>query len=263
MIKDCIIVRIMSSPNVGIIVQARMTSTRLPGKILKTLSENVTILELLLKRLKLSKLSNSIIVATTKNEIDRPIIEIAKINNIQFFLGEEFNVLERYYIAARKFKIGLIVRITSDCPFVDPIMIDDMISFYKKNRYDFIYNVAEDLTNIPIGFDIEIFSFETLKKVYKNAKSEKDKEHVTSYINCHPNQFSIFYYNDENIKKIDGLRLTIDYPEDLILCREIFKRLTESRKFADFSIHDIYEIIEKEPQLMDINKHIPNKPLLF
>ena len=245
----------MKNQKIGVIIQARMGSTRLPGKILKTLFNNETVLDVLIKRLKLSKQIDEIIIATTPKEENSVIIDKAKAHNISFFIGDENNVLKRYYDTAKQFKINLIVRITSDCPFTDPKIIDDMIHFYLSSNYDYIRNV-DGKTNFPIGVDVEIFSFKILEKIYQLAESEEEKEHVTKYILNHPEQYSIFSYNDRSIKLIYNLRLTVDYEEDLLVCRKVFKKLRENNKSIDFSLYDVINIVENNPEIMDLNKHI-------
>lgn len=245
----------MKNPKIGIIVQARMGSTRLPGKVMKLLDNEDTVLDVLIKRLKLSKLVDEIIIATTSDKTNSAIIGLAQKYEVSYFIGSEENVLERYFEAAKKFKIDLVIRITSDCPFVDPKIVDDMINFYLHNDYDYIKNIHE-ISNFPRGFDVEIFSLDVLENVYSLAKNKPEKEHVTYYIYTHPDDFNIFYYNIENLKKFDKLRLTIDEEEDLILCREVFKKLKEKGKSLDFSLYDILGIIENNPELMNINKQI-------
>lgn len=245
---------------VGMIVQARMGSTRLPGKVLQPLDNSNTVLDLLIKRLKLSKNVDEIIIATTPDEKNSLIIEIARSHNISYFIGSEENVLERYYLCAKQFKLNVIIRITSDCPFVDPVVVDNMIEFYQNNNYDYVKN-RDNSTNFPVGFDVEIFSIKILRKVYDLAKTTPEKEHVTFYIYTHPERFSIFSYNLKNLKKFDDLRLTIDEEDDLQMCREVYKILKGIGKPIDFSIFDIINIIEKNPELMNINKHIHQKKI--
>lgn len=248
----------MKFHKVGIIIQARMGSTRFPGKILKTLNGDEKVLDLLLKRMKICKKVDKIIVATTTNKKDSFIIDIAKTHDVSYFIGSEENVLERYYKCAKKYKLDLVIRLTSDCPFVDPKIVDDMIEFYTNNNYDYIKNIHET-TNFPRGFDVEIFRFSVLKRIYSLAKDRAEREHVTYYIHTHPEEFKIFYYDIENLKKFGELRLTIDEKEDLILCREIYKKLEENGKSLDFSIYDILDIIESNTELININKHIRQK----
>ena len=248
----------MMVTKVGAIVQARMSSTRLPGKVLKNLSEKNSVLGVLIKRLKISKELDNIIVATTPDEKNKAIIEEAKKYNVDWYIGDEKNVLKRYYDAAKKYKLNIIIRITSDCPFIDPKILDDMIKFYNLNNYDYIRNVDET-TNFSRGFEIEIFNIEVLKEIFSLAKFKAEKEHVTYYIYTHPEKFTLYSYNIENLKKFENLRLTIDEEDDLLICREVYKKLIEKGKNYDFSIYDIIELIEKNPSLMDINKHVQHK----
>lgn len=250
----------MANQKIGVIIQARMGSTRLPGKVLRELDKNESVLDILIKRLKLSKLVDKIIVATTPAKENKLIIEKVKNHNVSYFIGSEQNVLERYSKAARKFNIDIIIRITSDCPFIDPKILDDMIIFYKKNQYDYIRNV-DNTTNFPRGFEIEIFSNNVLEKVLSLVKTKPEKEHVTYFIYSHPEMFSLFSYNIESLKKFENLRLTIDEEADLKMCQQVYKKLKEKQKSIDFSIFDIIEIIEENPELMNINKDVRQKKI--
>ena len=243
----------MIKQKVGAIIQARMGSTRFPGKVAKKIYRNETILDLLLNRIKLSNKINEIIIATSNDEKNAFIIELAKAHNVLFFIGSEWNVLKRYYQAALKFEIEIIIRITSDCPFLDPYIMDEMLDFFCLNNYDYIRNV-DGKTPYPIGFDIEIFSFKSLEKILKLAKTDYEKEHISPLFYKYPEIFSIFTYNETDVKVIDDLRLCVDYKEDLILLKEIYKKLKEKHKDIDFRFSDIIEIIEKDPKMMDINK---------
>ena len=250
----------MSSKKIGIIVQARIGSTGLSGKVLKKLDNNVTVLDLLIKRLKLCKKVDEIILVTSTDKKNQAIIEKAESYNISWFVGDEENVLKRYYKAAEKYILNIIIRITSDCPFVDPKILDNMILFYKNNDYDYLRNVDET-TNFTRGFEIEIFSFDVLKKIFTLAKTKPEKEHVTYFIYTHPKMFKMSSYNLKNLKKFENLRLTIDEKDDLAMCREIYKRLMEKGKSIDFSIFDIVEIVEENPDIMNINKNVQQKKI--
>ncbi len=244
----------MINQKVGIIVQVRMGSTRLPGKILKNLNKNETVLDVLIKRLKLSKVANEIIIATTPDEKNALIVDVAKSYNLPYFIGSEENGLERYYQAAKNFNIEIVVKITSDCPFVDPKILDEMLIIYINNNYDYFKNV-DGITPFPIGFDIEIFSFEILEKLYNLGKTEYEKEHITPIFYNHPERFSIVSYNNENLKYFEDLRLCLDYKEDLVVLREVYKKLKERGKSIVFTLEDILEIVDENPEIMDINKH--------
>ena len=248
----------MVSPKIGVIVQARIGSTRLPGKILMELGKNESVLDVLIQRLKLSKQVDVIIIATGSPKRNSSIINVAKSFNVQFFIGSEENVLERYYEAAKQYNLDIIIRVTSDCPFVDPKLMDEMIIFYKNNNFDYVRNVDQS-TNFARGFEIEIFSFNVLEKVFSLAEKDPEREHVTYFIYNHTEIFTIYSYNFDNLKKFDNLRLTIDEKDDLLMCREVYKKLKEKGKSIDFSVFDIYEIIEENPELMDINKNLVQK----
>ncbi len=248
----------MKDRKVGVIVQARMGSTRLPGKVLKQLNENETVLSLLIKRLKMSKNLNSIIIATTPDDRNKSIIEVSKSLDVNTFIGDELHVLKRYFEAASEFKLDIIIRITSDCPFIDPNELDDMIDFYLKENYDYIRNVDES-TNFPRGFEVEIFSYKHLEKAYMSAKTKSEREHVTYYFYTHPEFFTVFSYNLQNLKKIEELRLTIDEEADLEACQEVFQKLIENGKGINFSVYDVIDIIEMYPEIMDINRNVQQK----
>ena len=248
----------MKAKKVGIIIQARMGSTRLPGKVLKLLDKGEKVLDVLIKRVKLCKKVDEIIIATTPDKQNSLIIDVTKTHNVSHFIGSEENVLERYYEAAKQYNLDIIIRVTSDCPFVDPKLMDEMIIFYNNNKFDYIRNVDQS-TNFARGFEIEIFSFNVLEKVFSLAEKDLEREHVTYFIYTHPEIFTMHSYNFDNLKKFDNLRLTIDEKDDLLMCREVYKRLKEKGKSIDFSVFDIYEIIEENPELMDINKKIVQK----
>lgn len=250
--------KIMKNQKIGVIVQARMGSTRLPGKVLKLLDKENTVLDVLLKRLKLSKLVNEIIIATTPDKKNSSIIDIAEFHNVLYFIGSEDDVLSRYYYAAKKFNLDLIIRITSDCPFVDPKILDEMLKFYINNIFDYIKNFDEK-THYTRGFEIEILSIIVLEKVFSWAKTPLEREHVTYFIYTHPELFKVHTYKPNDLKKIEGLRLTIDKEDDLIICKEVYKKLKEKGKSYKFTLTDIYKIIEENPELLKINKHINRK----
>ena len=172
----------------AIILQARLGSKRFPGKVLKKINGK-TILEYTIKRLKKTKLSKNIIVATTKREEDQKIIKVAKKTNCHTFRGSTNNVLNRYYKAAVHYKVKNIVRICSDCPLIDPKIINKVYFFYLKNNYDYVSNKI--FPSYPPGMGVEILNFQSLKKANKLTKNSYDKEHVTAYIYKNPKKFKI------------------------------------------------------------------------
>lgn len=251
----------MNTDKIGIIIQARIGSTRLPGKVLMKVDENNTLLDMLIKRLKLCKKIDKIIVATTYDKKNLEIVENAKLNKVAFYIGSEDNVLERFYFAAKENSLNVIIRICSDNPFIDPVILDELILFYLKNSYDYV-RINNETSKFPLGFLSEIFSFKVLEQVYNLATKKAEKEHVTYYIYTHPDKFSIHDYKNNEVEKLNNhkqLRLTIDEKPDLEFCKILLEKLKEKGKKLNFSLFDIIEIIEEEPELMNINKHVSQK----
>jgi len=187
------------------LVQARMGSTRLPGKILKKLGK-YSVLEWVIKRLKRSKYLNAIIVVTSKRFENNQLCPLVKKNKAILFKGDETNVLSRYYFAAKKFKVKNIVRVCADNPFVDPVEIDELIKSYKKNNKVYTFNHKNYLKfKFADGFGEEILSFHVLKKIYKLSFEKRHLEHVTSYIWDNKKNFTIKTANSKvryNFRKI-------------------------------------------------------------
>jgi len=165
----------------SIIIQARMGSSRLPGKVLFK-HKNLSILDILINRLKNTRLIDKIIIATTNKKKDIKIVNYCKKNNIKYFRGSETDVLSRYYLAAKKYKIQNIIRITSDCPLVDYRIINLMIKIFKNTNIDYLANTYPTPTNYPDGMDIEIFNFKTNKNTFYNAKLPSEKKNITIYM---------------------------------------------------------------------------------
>src|SRR6056300_980872 len=147
----------------SVIIQARVSSKRFFGKVLKKIGKK-TILEIIIQRIKKSNKIDKIVVATTKNKEDLKIISLAKKLKVNYYKGSENNVLERYYFAAKKFNIKNIIRVTADCPFTDPEIIDDLISIYKKNSVSYASNII--YPTFPDGLDLEIIDFNLLRERY-------------------------------------------------------------------------------------------------
>ena len=221
-----------------------MGSTRLPGKVLMQLNGQTT-LSSLLKQLKYSKLLNRKIIATTINPEDDIIKNFTQSNNVELFRGSSDDVLDRYYQCAKYFSLQHIVRITADNPLLDPEILDDVIALYKKGHFDYVNNFTK--RTFPYGTEVEIFSFHVLEKVWKNAKTLYDREHVTSYIYNNPNEFTskCIEYNVD----YSYLHWTVDRIEDLKLVQIILSKI----KKRPVLMNDIIELFSKEPNLIKIN----------
>lgn len=238
------------------IIQARTGSSRLPKKIMRILCGK-TILAHDIERIKQSKNINEIIIATTINEEDDIIVKEAQFNGVKVYRGSEEDVLDRYYNAALENNADVIVRITSDCPLIDPYITEEIISFYLNNDYDLVTNSGDDLSKrtYPRGLDVEVFSFEILEKAHLNADKYYQREHVTPYI--YENSKNIYYYkNNTNYSKH---RWTIDTEEDFELIEAIYEELYNGKH--DFYFKDILNLFDRKPQLFDINKHVEQKKL--
>ena len=240
---------------VAAIIQARLGSTRLPKKCLKTIL-NKSLLEHIVFRIKKCKTIDTIIIATTELKEDDQIIDLAKKMNINYFRGQVNNVLDRYYNAAKNNSIDTIVRITADDPFKDPNIIDQIVGFYKKNSFDYVSNTIKP--TYPIGIDVEVFSFLALEKAWNYANDSDDLEHVTLYILKNQNKFKV-----KNIKnKIDlsSLRWTIDTAEDFLMAKRVYEELYHNNKF--FLMDDILELLKNNPDIAKINNNIKQKVFL-
>ena len=237
---------------IGIIIEARMNSSRLPGKVLKKIN-NVPILYFMINRLKLIKNIDNIIIATTKSKKDDGICNLAVKNNIDFYRGSENNVMQRVIKAAEFYNLKHIVEITGDDPLVDPKISSFVVSKYiKNNKYNTV--CANDFySQVPLGFYTRVFSLKTLKKVYKNS-SLFNKEHVESYFYQNSYKFNFVHTHISlKDKKNHDVRLTLDTKEDFLLIKHVINNF---KKRIDFSFYEIIEFLNKNPHLKKINKKI-------
>ena len=225
----------------------RMGSTRLPGKVLIDI-EGKPLLEHVIQRVSASKLIQGIIIATTKNEKDKAIISFARQRGISCYSGNEEDVLDRFYRAAGRYNIDIVVRITPDDPFKDPEIIDKVVGYYlsHKDEVDYVSNTMKP--TYPEGLDVEVFSFSALEKAWREAKRLSEREHVTPYIWNNPELFRLA--NVENHEDLSHLRWTLDTEADLKFTREIYARLFKGQVFL---MKDMLSILNAEPELQLIN----------
>lgn len=232
---------------IAAIIQARMGSTRFPNKMVEKIGGK-PLISLVIDRVNKSKLIEKLILATTTKKDDDVLIQIAIEKNIGFFKGSENDVLDRFYNAAKYYKVDTIVRITGDCPFIDPIVIDQVIELYLESKSDYASNIKPP--TFPDGLDVEVFSFISLEKAWKEAKLKSEREHVTPYIWKNDKLFKIV--NLFNKKDLSNIRLTIDEKEDLVLIKEIIKYID----IEDFTLEDIILTIENNPSMLEINNKL-------
>lgn len=240
------------------LVQARVGSTRLPGKILKEICGK-TILHHEIDRLKKCKEIDEIVIATTDKEDDDKIVNEAKKLSVKYFRGSENDVLSRFYYAAKENNADIVVRVTSDCPCIDFEILDKMLIYfkekYKEKQVDYLSNTIK--RTYPRGYDIEIFTFSALEKSYINAKKEYEREHVTPYIYDKTNNFLKLSF--ENKEDYSEYRVTLDTIEDFIVIKNIFENLYYKNPY--FKLNDVVQYLNNNLHIVDINKHIEQKKL--
>ena len=232
-----------------LIVQARTGSTRLPSKVLLNL-EGKTVLEQVIRRVKASKLVTDTLVATTISKKDFPILEICIKNNVQVFCGSEDDVLDRFYQSAKLFSPDHIVRITADCPMMDPAIIDNVINTHLKQNNDYTSNTLNE--TFPDGEDVEVFTFAALKNAWENASLMSQREHVTPFIRNHNEIFKIGSVSyDQNLSK---KRWTLDNPEDFEFIKKVYSKLYKQNEL--FGMSEILNLLQSNPELEKINSDI-------
>ena len=233
---------------VGCIVQARMGSSRLPGKVMMDVKEGKPVLYFVINQLQHCKLVDKIIVATTNLKEDDKIVEFCNKLDVPCYRGSSENVLDRYYQCGKMHSISTIVRIPADKPLIDPEIVDNIIKIFKSNTYDYVTTFLPP--TFPNGTEVEVFSFEALEDSWKNAELPSEKEHVTPYIYNHKDRFKIF--NVINFEDLSEYRWVVDRIEDLNLVRQITSKI----KKRPVLTNDIIELFKKEPQLVKINKNV-------
>lgn len=238
--------------NVVGIIQARMTSTRLPGKVLKEIN-NKPLIEYEINRLKKARQIDQLVIATTINNEDDSIVEFCEKHNLKYFRGSEKDVLSRYYETAKTYNADIVVRLTSDCPIIDPTVVDDVITTFINNEFDYVSNTLK--RTYPRGMDTEVFTFNALEKAFQSAKETFEKEHVTPYIYLNPETFNLYsveYSTDESMH-----RWTVDTIEDFLLIEKIIKNFNYS--LNNFSMEDVLIYLNENPEIKKINEDIKQK----
>jgi len=234
------------------IIQARVGSTRLPEKVLMELAGK-TVLEHVIERVSKSEKINKVIVATSDKTGDDKIEELCRKLNITCYRGSENDVLDRFYQAAKEFSYPNIIRITGDCPMIDPEIIDQTIELYEEEKLDYATNVIPP--TFPKGLDVEIFTFESLEKAWREVASGPEREHVTVYFWRHPEIFKQKHL--VNKINISAKRWVLDYEVDYKFLQEVFNNLYAAK--PDFRLKDVLEFLKANPDLEKINERIDRK----
>ena len=229
------------------IVQARCSSSRLPGKVIRDLAGKPMIIHEL-ERLKRSRLIDRIVLATSIEASDDPLVNVVKDAGFSVYRGNLDDVLDRYYQCAKEYMPKYVVRITGDCPVIDWRLVDKVIATHIENGNDYT-NLSEDY---PDGLDTEVMNFSALEKAWNEAELLSEREHVTLYLRNHKDDFKM-----ETIpckRKLEAMRWTVDEMRDFTFITQVFAKLYEPN--PDFSMDDILTLLKNEPELMDINQGI-------
>ncbi|HHV53121.1 MAG TPA: NTP transferase domain-containing protein [Synergistaceae bacterium] len=235
------------------IIQARMGSTRLPGKALKDICGK-SMLERVVERVKKTKTIDGLIIATTVREEDDQIVAECEKIGVPVFRGDPEDLLDRYYQCAKRYGVQNVIRITSDCPLIEPEVIDLVVGKFFEVKPDYASNTLPPRT-YPRGLDVEIFSFDALELAWREDKDPAWREHVTPYIYRHPEKFKLHAVTND--VDYSYMRWTVDTPEDLVLVRKIYEHFENDA----FSWHDVIKLLENHPEWLEINKHVVQKEL--
>jgi spore coat polysaccharide biosynthesis protein SpsF len=233
-------------------IEARMGSTRLPGKMMKEVVDGRTTLECMVARLKKCVYSDELVVATSVEEADDVIAETAAELGVECFRGSEADVLDRIVSCAQEYDADVVCETTGDCPLIDPLVVDQAIACFLDNRdVDYVSNVLT--RSWPHGMDVEVVSRDALEHVHEVTSDGPHREHVTTYIRDHPEEFDTFHLSPPPTHRDPSVRITLDYPEDLELIRAVYKRLSERGRPFDAGIDELLEVFREEPKLREIN----------
>jgi len=237
--------------NIVAIIQARMSSTRLPKKVLLPLGKK-TVIENVYDRVGRSKLVNRVVLATTTDPSDDVLAKLCEEKGIEVFRGSLEDVLDRYYQAGLKYHADVIVRITGDCPLTDPKIIDRAISVHLKDKNDFTATAYLGNETFPDGLDVDIFSFKTIKTSWENAKLPYQREHIGQYVTANASDFKIgSIQNDQNLS---SKRWTLDEPSDYEFLKAIYQGLGKDGN--DFGMEQVLQYVKDHPELEAINHQI-------
>jgi len=238
-------------------IEARMTSTRLPGKVLLPIMGKPS-LEWMIDRVRQATRIDEIVVATTINEADLPIVELCHKTGVSFFRGSEEDVLDRVLKAARSVEADLICELTGDCPLIDPELIDRAIEAHLSGEYDYTSTLLNKRT-FPLGQEVQVFPTEVLARVDQLTGDPIDRVHVSCFIYQHPELFRLNGITAGPGEDGPDIRITLDTPEDYQLIQKVLEGLVG--KSCSFGTSDIVSFFRASPELLRINEHIVQKSI--
>jgi spore coat polysaccharide biosynthesis protein SpsF len=245
----------MAGSRIIAIIQARIGSTRLPGKVLKDLAGE-PVLTRCIHRVQCAKLLHGVVIATTDQEEDDAIVDFCSQHGWPCFRGSEEDVLDRYYHAAIAYQADVVVRITSDCPLIEPEIVDRVVETFLECQpgLDYAANTLEPRT-YPRGLDTEVIGFDALDRAWHEDRNPAWREHVTPYIYRNPERFSLYSVSSE--VDYSSLRWTVDTPEDLELVRRVYEQFDHDR----FSWREVLAVLVQNPGWLEINRYVQQKTI--
>jgi spore coat polysaccharide biosynthesis protein SpsF len=230
-------------------IQARMSSTRLPGKVLMPILGEPMLLRQI-ERIKHCKMIDNILVITSRESSDSPIWKLCDQSKIACFRGSLEDVLDRYYQASLIYRPDHIVRLTADCPLSDPVIVDQVITMHLSREYEYTSNTV--MRSYPDGLDAEVIYSGLLREAWEKSTNPFDREHVTTYMKSNVSQTRLGSLQHKY--DFSSMRWTVDYQEDFSFVMEVYDRLYESNHY--FNMNDIVKLLEREPDILKINQHI-------
>ena len=242
-------------PKVVASIEARMGSSRLPGKVLTDIG-GVPALTRLIRRLRQCRALDDVVLATTTSPKDDEVVYWAQTNNVPVFRGSEDDVLARVVGAHQMMGSDIVVEVTGDCPLLDATVIDLGVETYFANDCDVVTNAR--VPSYPQGADVQVFQLKALSDVADSVSDPAVREHVSLYFYENPEQYKIIHLIAPQMWKAENLRLQLDYPEDLEFIRTVYSRL-EPQYSDSFGIHEILSLLKHDPALREINAHCVEK----
>jgi len=244
----------MKCSNIIAVVEARMTSSRLPGKHLLQ-ANGKPMLQHLVDRLKRVSLLNDIVIATTTNSADDELVNFAKSNNIAFYRGSELDVMGRVVEAGKYFGADVICEVTGDCPIIDPSLVEHAVQTFVAN--DAVYVNYGVCAGLPDGMGCQVFLWNALNESAKMTRDSLDREHVTLHIKNHPESFRSIYMVAPSSLYRPNLSVTLDESSDYILIKKIIENFGDANPF--FSCDQVISILEENSDWVKINQHVQRK----
>lgn len=238
------------------IVQGRMSSSRLPGKILEDIGGEPMLVRVV-SRVRRAQTVDQVVIATTNDPSDDPVEKLCLARGIPIYRGSLFDVLDRFYQAALLFKAATVIRVTADCPLIDPVEIDHVVRAFHVQQVDFAANRLPPpwKRTYPIGLDTEVCKFEVLQRAWREAGDAHHREHVMPYIYETPDRFKVLVI--DNPVDYGTLRWTVDTPEDLEVIRLIYKQFSNQDTFSWLEVIDLYK---QRPELQHMNENVAHNP---